>query len=682
MQIIPDCRSEQDRKQQRDQALLLMAEILVRYQTLPELLREFSERLHQVAVFEIASLCLHDPAKNVMTLHVWEGGELVATPDELPVEDTTAGWVWQNQQPLIFADVQQESGFATCLNILKAKGVRSFCELPLSTRQRRLGTLGIGTFQADAYSEEDLQFLQRVAQLLTLAVENTLSHNALQHEKERLQMLLQVNAALVPNLDLQESFPVISDYIRGVIHQDFASILLYDESTQLLRKYAVDSLGAFPGPDECPLSGTVSGAAFLAQETRISHSSEFGTYSHPVYQYFLQKGIQTICSLPLISRKGPVGTLNFGSRDESAFSSQDLGLLKQIAAQLAAALDNVNAYREIAALRDKLAEEKLYLQGEIRSELNFEEIIGDSAVLQRVLEQSKTVAPSDATVLILGETGTGKELIARAVHRMSSRKDASFIKMNCAAIPTGLLESELFGHEKGAFTGAISQKVGRLELADKGTLFLDEVGDIPLEIQPKLLRVLQDQEFERLGSTRTRRVNIRLIAATNRDLAEGVAQRTFRSDLFYRLNVFPLRLPPLRERKQDVPSLVRYFVQKFARRMGKQIETIPTKTMEQLVAWDWPGNVRELENFIERSVILSQAGALAAPLSELTTGVRSGGGSSTLESLEREHILRVLRETGGVISGLHGAAARLGLKRTTLQSRMLKMGISREEYQN
>jgi formate hydrogenlyase transcriptional activator len=308
--------------------------------------------------------------------------------------------------------------------------------------------------------------------------------------------------------------------------------------------------------------------------------------------------------------------------------------------------------------------------------------VGESAALKRVLNEARTVAPSDATVLILGETGTGKELIARAIHRMSSRKNANFIKLNCAAIPTGLLESELFGHEKGAFTGAVSQKIGRLELADKGTLFLDEVGEIPLEMQPKLLRVLQDHEFERLGSTHTIRVNIRLIAATNRDLAQSLASRQFRSDLYYRLSVFPIRMPELRERKRDIPLLVRYFVQDFARRMKKRIETIPTETMNTLVNWTWPGNVRELENMIERSVILSQGPILTVPLGELRLAVRNSHHDGSLESVRRENIVRVLRETGGVLAGPWGAAARLGLKRTTLYSRVKKMGISREEYEN
>jgi len=374
--------------------------------------------------------------------------------------------------------------------------------------------------------------------------------------------------------------------------------------------------------------------------------------------------------------------LLLGSTRKDAFQSDDVSLLNQVAAQLGIAVENARAATEIEALKQRLAEEKRYLQGEIRSEGHFAEIIGNSARLKQVLDQVAIVAGSDSTVLILGETGTGKELVAEAIHRMSRRRSSNFIKVNCAAIPTGLLESELFGHERGAFTGAVSQKVGRLELADGGTLFLDEIGDIPLELQPKLLRVLQDQQFERLGSSRTITVDIRLVAATNRDLAQRVADREFRNDLFYRLNVFPIRIPPLRQRPEDIALLVRYFVNKFSQRMSREIETIPKQTMAALRAWSWPGNVRELENLMERSVILSAGRVLQVPLGDLAEvgQPRISPLDETLDTAERDHIIRVLRETGGVISGCNGAAQRLGLKRTTLQSKMRRLKIARQDY--
>jgi formate hydrogenlyase transcriptional activator len=384
----------------------------------------------------------------------------------------------------------------------------------------------------------------------------------------------------------------------------------------------------------------------------------------------------------LVSRGRKLGTVGLSSLTENAFSSHDFDLLSQVAAQVAIAVDNARAYDEIAKLKDRLAKEKLYLEEELHSAHNFGEIVGNSRALRQVLKRVEIAAPSDATVLILGETGTGKELIARALHRLSSRHEGNFIKLNCAAIPTGLLESELFGHEKGAFTGAVSQKIGRLELADKGTIFLDEIGEIPPELQPKLLRVLQDHEFERLGGIRTIHVDVRLIAATNRDLKQAVTEHQFRSDLFYRLNVFPIHMPPLRERVGDIPLLVHYFVQKFARRMNKTIESIPTEIIRELERWHWPGNIRELENFIERSIILTSGPVFFAPMAELH--VSSPGGSfsgTTLKDVEREYILLTLREVGGVIAGAHGAAARLGMKRTTLQSRMQKLGIAREEYE-
>jgi formate hydrogenlyase transcriptional activator len=377
----------------------------------------------------------------------------------------------------------------------------------------------------------------------------------------------------------------------------------------------------------------------------------------------------------LISRNRTLGVLGLGWREENAFSSEDIEFLMRAAGQVAIAIENAMAYREIAELKDKLAQEKLYLEGEIRSEADFEGIVGQSSALRQVLQLVETVAMSDSTVLLLGESGTGKELIARAIHDRSRRKDRTLIRLNCAAIPTGLLESELFGHERGAFTGAITLKIGRLELADQGTLFLDEVGDIPLEVQPKLLRALQEREFERLGSTRTKKVDVRIVAATNLDLQKMVAEKQFRSDLYYRLNVIPIRIPPLRERPEDIPLLVRYFAQKHARRMQKKIESISAGSLRNLARWYWPGNVRELENLVERAVVLARTEKLEVTVPELAEGTM-GAAAAEIDKFDKlDWIVRVLKETKGQVGGADGAAARLGLKRTTLIQRMKRLGI-------
>lgn len=507
----------------------------------------------------------------------------------------------------------------------------------------------------------------------------------LEQEKNRLEMILQVNNALAANLDVQHLFPAISGYIRQVVKQDYASIAIYDEASDALKMYALD----FPvanriiGPNTfVPVMGGTAGRAFTAGEVILFNREDLTANRTAFIDRLLEHGIASLCCIPLVAGSRTLGTLNLGSMTDKAFNPGDVELLKQVSAQIAIILENNRAQEKIELLKRQLEQEKLYLEDEIRSELHFEDIVGESLTFRRALAEARTVAPLDSTVLILGETGTGKELIARAIHRMSSRSDKTFVKVNCAAIPTGLLESELFGHEKGAFTGAINQKVGRMELADKGTFFLDEVGEIPLELQPKLLRALQDQEFERLGSNRTQRVNTRVIAATNRDLNKFVTEGRFRNDLYYRLNVFPIHVPALRERTHDIPMLVRYFVQKISRRMNKHVDTIPTETMNALVSWHWPGNVRELENVIERSVILTPGPVLQVRIAELNPAVSEDGPQNVLERMEREQIIRVLRETGGVIAGPRGAAIRLGLKRTTLQSRIQKLAISRSEYES
>jgi formate hydrogenlyase transcriptional activator len=500
-------------------------------------------------------------------------------------------------------------------------------------------------------------------------------------DAKNLQTLGEISGIVAADWDVKQIFPTLSARLRRLLHQEYASYVLHDPSTGLLVRQAFDF----------PLSkGLLGSTAVSAHNSTLGHAFQMGTsviYSKSELQsfetdsarQFLLEGIQSLCCVPLHRPSGPFGMLVLGSTRSQAFHPEDLVLLNQVASQLALAIENHRYAEEIACLHDRLADERKYLEAEVRPIGQFDEIVGDSPALRTVLDQVAIVAPSDATALILGETGTGKELVARAIHRLSRRHDRNFVKLNCAAIPTGLLESELFGHEKGAFTGAVARKMGRMELADGGTLFLDEIGEIPLEVQPKLLRILQDQEFERLGSTRTLKVNVRVIAATNRDLARSVSERQFRHDLFYRINVFPIRLPALRERREDIPFLVRHFVRQFAARMGRHIETIPSETMKALTDWSWPGNVRELENLMERSLILSEGPTLRVPLLELHDPASAPvePRDHTLDRAERDHILRALQETGGVLSGPDGAAKRLGLKRTTLQSKMTRLGITR-----
>jgi formate hydrogenlyase transcriptional activator len=609
--------------------------------------------------------------------------EIAVVGDVAALEETLSGQAFVDRETKVFRHADLLASPLVRVKRALELGIRSVFLIPLITAKGPLGVLSFASSADDAFPPADVNLLERVAARVTLALENALIHKDLRQEKQRLQVLVDVSMILGSNLNVVEAFPKVSAQIRRVLRHEFASLTLRDDVGGLLSRHAWDfplSKGIHSSAP-VPLPNNPQGKALQARTPMIFTRDEIDGFNTEATTQLLQEGIKTLCCVPLITSKGALGTLNLGSTRESAFTPEDFGPLGQIASQIAVALDNARAYHEIEDLKNRLVEEKLYLEGEIRAEFNFEEIVGESAALKEVLAKAQTVASSDATVLILGETGTGKELIARAIHRMSRRKDNSFIKLNCAAIPTGLLESELFGHEKGAFTGAIGQKVGRMELADGGTLLLDEIGDIPLELQPKLLRVLQDREFERLGGNRTIKVDLRLIAATNRDLPKLIQGHQFRSDLFYRLNVFPVRVPPLRERRGDIPMLVRYFVRKYALRMDRKIETIPSETMKALVNWQWPGNVRELENVVERSVILTEGKALRVPLSELVEERQSADPMNhTLEGAEREHIIRVLRECIGLVSGPTGAAHRLGLKRSTLQSKMLRLGITRDDY--
>jgi formate hydrogenlyase transcriptional activator len=689
--------AEAELSHERDRLRLLLevSESVASYRDLNELFRVLSQRLPRVVPFDFINLVLHDASREVMRLQILTTDEPTTIQPglELPIDQSPAGVVWKTQQPLMIGDLTEERGFPTLTPMLLENGIRTYCAVPLTTALRRLGALGFGSLRANAYRQSDLSFMEHIAKQVAVAVDNVLNdkrarsaQQQLERERDRLRLLLEVNNAVVSHLDMNQMFPAIAASLSRVIQHDGCSLLLYDPVTRVYRCHVLRSDGdSFTeegrAEDEltCP-----AGSALVTKQPAVFGEQDLKNMAEEseMTRHLLAQGVKSFCGVPLVSHDRVLGSLNAGRLCDTPFSQEDIDLLGQVAQQVAIAVENGLAYQEIADLKEKLGKEKLYLEEEIRTNYNFEEIVGQSAALRHALRQAEVVAPTDSTVLIQGETGTGKELIARAIHNLSERRSRTFVKLNCAAIPTGLLESELFGHERGAFTGAIAQKVGRFQLADGGTLFLDEVGDIPLELQSKFLRVLQEQEFERLGGTKTIRVNVRLVAATNRDLPAMVAERQFRSDLYYRLNVFPIVSPPLRDRREDIPPLVRHFAEKFARRMNKRLVTVSSATMASLTAYHWPGNIRELENFIERAVILSRGSDLEAPLAELKQRsvepvAPDAPLPATLEDAEREHIRRALEQANWLVGGPSGAAAKLGMKRTTLQSKMTKLGLSR-----
>ena len=593
----------------RYESLIRLAEAIRSHRDQKDLFQLLADELRQVVPFDVMAQCDH--AGNKINWHFSEGYDEKCGVSHIPREETVAWWVDRTQQPMVLQVGHQETRFRTTIEALNKLGLRSLCALPLSTAHSRLGSLVFASQIADAYSPEEVRFLSLVAGQIALAMDDALA-------QERLNLLLDLTNRVVSKLDLRELLREVCASIRPVMQCDGVGVALSDPETGQLRLYAFDHPGGRNIIHEGDIiAAEASETLFKAFQTgQPVGVAEVDSAAEPLS---VAEGLKSLCHLPLISRERVLGVLSLGSAGANAFADGDAAFLAQIANQIALAVENAIAYGEIAGLKDKLAQEVIYLQDEIRTELKFEEIVGNSDALRRVLAEVETVAHTDSTVLIYGETGTGKELVARALHNLSSRKSNAFVKLNCAAIPTGLLESELFGHEKGAFTGAIAQRVGRFELANRGTVFLDEIGEIPLELQPKLLRVLQEREFERLGSTRTLRTDARLIAATNRDLGAMVEEQKFRSDLYYRLNVFPVRVPALRERREDIPLLVRHFVQQFSRRMNRGVETIPSETMNTLVRYDWPGNIRELQNVIERAVIVSTGPVLKVPLDDLRT---------------------------------------------------------------
>jgi formate hydrogenlyase transcriptional activator len=704
------------------EGVLRISEALSACRDPEQLARTLADKLVEFIPFDHLDVQVFKRNSSEIEWRAWGKGPL--PPSDFRLEELPGWLVYNTQEPLHIADWNLDERFPDLKQWTRTLGldIGSVVRVPLTTPHRRLGVFGIASNRSSRYSSEDIDFLRLIARLVAFALDDGLNLKGARRQNDRLQLLLNLTNRITSNLEFRELLRSISASIREVMHCDLAAIALPDPEPGTFRIYALD----FPG-----------GKGFVKEEVVVSVGPDdpgkqaFDTLKPVIatvgnamdygvgHEIAVAEGIRSCCFIPLANRGHALGILTIARATEGSFTPEDVEFLSQAAGQIAIAIENALAYREISDLKDKLAQERLYLEEEIRSEMNFENIVGNSPALKQVLELVETVAPNDSSVLLLGETGTGKELVARAIHDRSRRKDRTFVKMNCAAIPTGLLESELFGHEKGAFTGAIAQKLGRLELADQGTLFLDEVGDIPIEIQPKLLRALQEREFERLGSNHTRKVNLRLVAATNRDLGKMIAAREFRSDLYYRLNVFPIRIPPLRERKEDIPLLVSYFVQKFAKQMQKRIEAIPSAVMKGLVAWDWPGNIRELENFIERAVILTRGKALDPPLAELRKphseeptpakraqpvredlarivketisalkgrvnpngGIeRSFAGENTKKQRQREEIVRALTESKGRVGGADGAAARIGINRTTLLSRIKKFGIYPQQY--
>ena len=666
----------------RYEALIRLAEVIRSKPDEEDLFETLASELHQVVPFDgISQLGPGASRVRWQFLEPYKGKvEAMRAVSAFPRDETPAWWVYRNQQPIMIRVGDGGTHFPRSVSRLAKIGLRSLYALPLSTAHRQLGSLTFASHLDDAYSTEDQRFLSLVADKIALAMDDARAH-------QRLRLLLDITNRMVTKLELRDLLREIVASIRQCMQCDKVGVALPDPEDGELRRYVSDHAGC----EEMSVGSVPerSRIVFRTGKPLIATKEELATREELAAEFEGASGLNSLCVYPLIMRERVLGVFGLGSSRENAFTEDDLTFLGQVANQIAIAVENALAYGHISELKDKLAQENVYLESEIRSELHFEDIVGNSELLRRVLREVETVAPADSTVLIYGETGTGKELIARAVHNLSSRKSNPFVKLNCAAIPTGLIESELFGHEKGAFTGAIIQRVGRFELANRGTIFLDEIGDIPLELQPKLLRVLQEREFERLGSTRTLRTDARLIAATNRDLKTMVEEQRFRSDLYYRLHVFPIRVPSLRERKEDIPLLVRHFVQEFSRRNGRVIDTIPSETMQALVRYHWPGNIRELQNVIERAVIISRGPVLNVALTELapdmastSTPVAPTAKSATHESLqnmlqetERNQILRALEEANGVVAGPNGAAARLGVKRTTLQIKMQRLGI-------
>lgn len=679
--------------EERYRTLLQASSVLADQPTMKDVLRSLRDVLTNVSALHGAEIfVLSNDAKN---LHLLESDRDADAPTirlgtTIPCVGVVAQ-VLEKQEPTFLPDVAEEMLKYLELAPYAPESVgRSTYVFPVSTAQKRYGILALTKDRGQGFLAEDVKLMQSMASHVAVALEcaqarDTVEryHHEVVNQRDRLSLLLEINNHIVSKLDAEELFQAVAGSMRKHLGNDLTSLWLLNKQTDCFERKFLD----FPGGKGFLEKVVVAEPNDLWREWSRFRTPQFYSPTESEIPPTLREacraeGILSAVLIPLLSADGPLGLMTMCGRKANAFNEADRDLLSQVGTQIALVLENALAYGRLRASRDDLEEQKLYLESEIEAEYNFEDIVGKSAGIRKVLDQVAIVAPTSSTVLLHGETGTGKELVARAIHNLSPRRGRTFVRLNCAAIPSGLVESELFGHEKGAFTGALMQKRGRFELADHGTLFLDEIGDITMELQPKLLRALQEQEFERLGSTKTIQVDVRLIAATHRDLEAMIRNRQFREDLFYRLRVFPIEIPPLRERREDIQLLVHFFVSRLSRRMQKRIRSVPKHAMEALVSAEWPGNIRELENFIERCVILTQGDELNVPRTELRkTGVRSMiSAATTFEQAEKCAILDALKNAAGRIAGNGGAAERLGLKRTTLQNKMRRLNITRADY--
>ncbi len=657
------------------EAVLSLSRSIAGRTDLEALLSGVGESLRRIVRFDHLGLTLHDPDGDTMQGHILnEPGAPVLKSLRMPVEKDPAGWVWQNQRPLILSNLAAETRWPEFMSLAREEfGLSTLILVPLTAGENRLGAFGFSSVAPYEPSLAEMEFLERVATEFAVAVEGFLARQAAVRERDRLRTLFDITNALVSKLAPDELFSAIGAQLSKLIRHDYSMLTLSNPENGRLDLYALHSTG-LPTIDvpkgAFDPTGMPAAEVLATGKPVVARAADIARYPSPLFGKFVALGVRSICSVPLVAPDRTIGTLALCRMTDDAWSGDDIAFLVQVANQIAIAVENSLAYGELAEMKERLATEKLYLEDEIRLDHNIGNMVGQGLAFQSVLKSLQIVAPTDSTVLILGETGTGKELVSRAIHELSPRRKGSFVKVNCAAIPASLLESELFGHEKGSFTGAVAQKIGRFELAHRGTLFLDEIGEMPLELQPKLLRAIQDQEFERVGGTRTIRTDVRFVAATNRDLKAMVDENEFRADLYYRLHVFPLSVPSLRERREDIPLLTRYFVQKHAQRMGRDIDKIPASAMEALTRYDWPGNIRELQNVLERSVILTQGSTLQIAMPDLGQTGPSTRASKPSHAAERQAIIKALEDAKGQVGGPDGAAARLGMKRTTLQSSM------------